>query len=206
MIVKINKLEKQEDKIGNKGKFLIQMKKEGFNVPGGIILDSDFFDKVIKDNKVEKDISNLLNKVNKDNISKISKEIISIFDKVSIKKELLSDIKNELNTKKKYAVRSSGTKEDLENYSFAGQYETFLNVKVEDIEENIINCYKSMYTEVILSYLVNNSISLDNLKMSVVIQEMVNSDYSGICFTINPTTGNDKEMLVEVSIIGMMKK
>ena len=46
---------------------------------------------------------------------------------------------------------------------------------------------------------INNNISFEGLKMSVIIQEMVNSEYSGICFTINPISGNDKEMLIEVS-------
>lgn len=195
MIVELNKKEINEEKIGNKGKFLLQMKKNGFNVPSGIILDSDAYDFVIKDNKLEK----LLNQINKDNINDISKKIISEFNNVKINKDLLDEIKSKLKKNKKYAVRSSGTKEDLENYSFAGQYETFLNTPIDEIENRIIDCYKSMYSEVILSYLLNNNVSFDNLKMSVVIQEMVNSDYSGICFTIDPTTGNDKKMIIEIS-------
>ena len=66
-----------------------------------------------------------------------------------------------LDSKKLYAVRSSGTKEDLEGFSFAGQYETFLNTKFKDIYENIVNCYKSMFSTVILSYFINNNISFD---------------------------------------------
>ena len=199
MLVHINKKEEQENKIGNKGKFLIQMKKEGFNVPSGIILDTDTFDEIISKNNLIKKINDNLHKLEKNNLKEISKKLISLFNKISIPKQLLNDIISNLNTNKKYAVRSSGTKEDLDNLSFAGQYETFLNVEVKDIEKNIIKCYQSMYTETVLSYLINNKISLDDLKMSVVIQEMVNSEYSGICFTINPTTGNDTEMLIEVS-------
>ena len=199
MLVHINKKEEQEDKIGNKGKFLIQMKKEDFNVPSGIILDTDTFDEIISKNNLIKKINDNLHKLDKNNLKEISKKLISLFNKISIPKDILNEIITNLNANKKYAVRSSGTKEDLDNLSFAGQYETFLNVEVKDVEENIIKCYQSMYTETILSYLLNNKISLDDLKMSVIIQEMVNSEYSGICFTINPTTGNDTEMLIEVS-------
>ena len=199
MILEINKKEKIEDNIGNKGKFLIQMKKANFNVPTGIILDSNIYDEIINYNKIDKKITNELKKLNKENIKEISNKLEILFNKVRIETNLLNEIKSKLKDNKKYAVRSSGTKEDLENHSFAGQYEMFLNVKVDDIEEKIVACYKSMFSEVILSYLVDNNISLDNLKMSVVIQEMVNSDYSGICFTINPTTGHDKEMIFEIS-------
>lgn len=199
MIVEISKKEKIEDNIGNKAKFLVQMKKAGYNVPKGIILDSLVYDEIIANSGIEDKINKLLDKVNKDNISEISSSIFDLFDKVKISDNLLSDITSRLDVKKLYAVRSSGTKEDLEEFSFAGQYDTFLNVKVTDIEDKIIACYKSMFSEVIISYLFNNNISFHDLKMSVVIQEMVNSEYSGICFTINPTTGIDKEMLIEVS-------
>lgn len=199
MIREISKKEKNLNNIGNKGKFLIEMKKQGFNVPSGIILDSTTYDTIIKDNKIDTKISKLLETLNKDNINETSLKLKSLFEKVKLKKELLKEIKTKLKKNKLYAVRSSATKEDLDNYSFAGQYDTFLNVKVDDIESNIIGCYKSLFGPVILNYLVNNKISLTDLKMSVVIQEMVNSDYSGICFTLNPTTGNDKEMLIEIS-------
>ena len=55
-----------------------------------------------------------------------------------------------------------------------------------------------MFSETLLSYLKNNNIELSNFKMSVIIEEMIDSNYSGICFTINPMTGNDTEMLLEM--------
>ena len=198
MLVHINKKEEQEDKIGNKGKFLIQMKKEDFNVPSGIILDTDTFDEIISKNNLIKKINDNLHKLDKNNIKEISKKLISLFNKISIPKDILNEIITNLNANKKYAVRSSGTKEDLDNYSFAGQYETFLNVKKRSVLRKIIECYKSMFSEVILSYFINNNISTDYLKMSVIVQEMVSSEYSGICFTVDPISGNDKTMLIEI--------
>lgn len=55
-----------------------------------------------------------------------------------------------------------------------------------------------MFSDIILNYILNNNISFENLEMTVIVQEMVDSEISGICFTINPITGNDKEMLIEV--------
>lgn len=199
MIVKFNS-KKTNDKMGNKAKFLIEMRNNGFNVPNGVVLDSDTYIDVIKENKIDKEINKLLNKINKDNISEISTKIVKLFDSIKLNKDIKEELTKSINIKKKFAVRSSGTKEDLDEYSFAGQYETYLNVSgIEDIEKSIISCYKSMYSETILSYLVNNNICLDNLAMSVVVQEMVDSEYSGICFTIDPISGNDKEMLIEIS-------
>ena len=197
MIFEFNK-KKTNDKMGNKAKFLIEMKNAKYNVPNGFVLDSNTYIDILKSNKIDTKIKRILSRVNKENIDSISEEIRLLFDKVVIDEKLSNSINDLLSNRKKYAVRSSGTKEDLDNYSFAGQYETFLNVSKDDVLSKVIECYKSMFSNVILSYLVNNDISLDNLSMSVIIQEMVNSDYSGICFTIDPVTGNDKTMLIEV--------
>lgn len=170
MIVELNNKDYNGDNLGNKGKFLLQMKKNKFNVPGGIVLDSYFYDQFVSDNELENKIKSKIKNLNKDNTKDISKAICKLFNETSISSKLLDEVKSKLNPKKLYAVRSSGTKEDLDDYSFAGQYVTFLNVEFKDLEKSIIGCYESMFSDVILSYLVNNSISLDNLKMSVVVQ------------------------------------
>ena len=198
MVVKFNNKKYGSYNIGNKAKFLIEMKQNGFNIPDGFVLDSNCFDEVLEYNKITKKIYSLIGTLNKDNVSDVSKKICLLFDSIKFPSDLKEDINMLLKAKKKYAVRSSGTKEDLDNYSFAGQYETFLNVSSCDVYNSIIDCYKSMYSETILNYLVNNNISFDDFKMSVVVQEMIDSEFSGICFTLNPMTGNDKMMLIEV--------
>ena len=132
-------------------------------------------------------------------VKQTSEGLNDLFGKIKLPGNISSEIKSLLKADKLYAVRSSGTKEDLDEFSFAGQYQTFLNTKPEDVEARVIDCYKSMFSEIILSYLVNRKIDTNDLKMSVVVQEMVQSDKSGICFTIDPVTGNDKTMLIEVS-------
>ena len=199
MIVKLELDEKREDKLGNKGKFLLQMKKNGFNVPGGFILDTDIYDEVIAANAIGTSVKESLGKLTKDNVKQISEEINALFDKVKIPSDIGTKIDKLAQEGKLFAVRSSGNMEDLEEYSFAGQYETFLNVGKEDIASKVIDCYRSMFGEVILQYVANNGIDAPSMKMSVVVQEMVDSDLSGICFTIDPVNGFDKEMLIEVS-------
>lgn len=188
---------KELNKVGNKAKYLVEMKKAKFNIPDGIIIDSDTYNEIIKENNLDKKISNLLSKLDKKNTKEISSKIQKLFDKITNFLDL-NDKLNKLLKNKLYAVRSSGTKEDLDNYSFAGQYDTFLNVQKKDVLKHVIACYKSMFSETILNYLLNNNISYDNLSMTVIVQEMVPSELSGICFTLNPLTGKDTEMLIEV--------
>lgn len=186
------------DEFGNKAKNLVIMKNNKFNIPDGIIVDSSTYNEIIKENKIEKKINRYLSNLTKENTKEISIKIKKLFSSIIINDNTLNKINALIKQNKLYAVRSSGTKEDLENYSFAGQYETFLNVKKDEIPKRIIDCYKSMFSETILAYLLNNNVSFKNLGMTVIIQEMVESELSGICFTLNPITGKDTEMLIEV--------
>ena len=196
MIVRFN--DKKFDKVGNKAKSLMEMKQVKFNVPNGFILDSDTYLEEIKFNDLDKKINKLLLELNNSNINEISVKLTKLFNNFEFTKKISSEVLELVDNKKLYAVRSSGTKEDLDNYSFAGQYKTFLNTKKEDILTKIIECYKSMFSPIVLSYIVNNNIDRTDLSISVIVEEMIPSEYSGICFTIDPISGNDKTMLIEV--------
>lgn len=98
------------------------------------------------------------------------------------------------------AVRSSGSLEDLGNASFAGQYETFLNVSgLEELRKKVLECFESRNSQRVKDYLTTRSISWtpESLKMSVLIQRMVESRIAGVLFTLNPLTGREEEMYVE---------
>ena len=201
MLQKISeKLQGTGDNLGNKGKFLCLMKEAGFNVPDGVILDKSEYEVFIRVNDIADKIASHLAELTSDNIQDKSVVIRALFDDTKLTEEAFRGLQSVISEDKFYAVRSSGTKEDLEELSFAGQYETYLNVQgLEGVELAVIDCYKSMFTEVCLNYLVNNRIDCSDLAMSVVVQEMVQSDYSGICFSLNPVTGKDTEMSIEVA-------
>lgn len=189
---------KDFSKVGNKAKFLSLMKKDGFNVPNGFVIDSDSYKEIINDNKINTKIEQLLKELTKTNVRDISKKITELFNDITLSEQIKYEIEKNIDKNKLYAVRSSGIKEDLDEHSFAGQYETFLNVSFDNLQEKIVECYKSMFSEVILNYLLNSNIDYIDMKMAIIVQEMIQSEYSGICFTINPITGNDKEMIIEV--------
>ncbi|MCR5637779.1 MAG: phosphoenolpyruvate synthase [Lachnospiraceae bacterium] len=91
-----------------------------------------------------------------------------------------------LSPSKAYAVRSSCNLEDSGSSSFAGQFDTFLNVKAVDVEEKVISCIKSLYKDSVKDYMKEKDIKESSVKMNVIVQEMVEADKAGVLFTANP--------------------
>ena len=87
---------------------------------------------------------------------------------------------------KKYAIRSSSYLEDGETDSFAGQFDTYLNVSPRKINEKVKACFNSINNQNVKDYLKRKKIKNKDLKMDVIIQEMVDAKYSGVIFTCNP--------------------
>ncbi len=201
MLQKISEpLKHSGDNLGNKGKFLCLMHQAGFEVPDGVILECEEYYKFLDENGIRTELEGLLETLTKENLSDISHRIQALFEGRHLPESTRAQLVKELDDSEYYAVRSSGSKEDLQEYSFAGQYETYLNVQgMNAVENAVIACYKSMFSEVLLNYLVNQTIDYRDLAMAVVIQKMVPAQFSGICFTVNPITGNDKEMSIEVA-------
>jgi len=100
------------------------------------------------------------------------------------------------------AVRSSATAEDLEDASFAGQQETYLNITREELIDKIKSCFASLFTDRAISYREDKGFEHLGIALSVGIQKMVNSQASGVMFTIDPDTGFRNYLLVE-SIYGL---
>ena len=209
LLEKIENNQKDYAKMGNKAKELFILKGMGINIPDGFVLDVDVFDEIIMFNGIEEDVLYLIDELKKENKSKdadtrykikaVSKELIKLFENIALPEEIICKINTFIKDDKKYAVRSSGVKEDLDKYSFAGMYETFLSVTGKNgIKEAIIKCYRSIFSENVLTYMIDHKIEFDSLKMAILVQEMVPSKYSGVVFTLNPMSGKDTEMVVDV--------
>ncbi len=176
--------------LGGKGASLDKLVRSGFNVPRGFVITVNVFDKFVK----QCDIDKLIHEGR--SWQEIRERIISC--------EFPEDIKALIETyyKKigegKVAVRSSATAEDISSAAFAGQYETFLNVEgIEGIIQAIKGCYASLFSDRVRAYLQNKRIDTD-IKMAVVVQEMIDADYAGVMFTLNPTNGRKDEILINV--------
>ena len=107
----------------------------------------------------------------------------------------------EIDENKLYAVRSSAVGEDGSEKSFAGQMDSYLYVKPQEIKARIQDVIDSANSERIKFYREQNNIS-DDIKVCVIIQEMINSDVSGVVFSSNPITGKRNEIVIS-SVFGL---
>lgn len=124
----------------------------------------------------------LSTKISAQNINFFKKSILKSFDK--LKTQFV-------------AVRSSATKEDTINSSFAGQFDTFLNVDKKHLLLKILQCYKSLESDRIINYCKSKKINPKSIKIAVVVQKMVQSEISGIAFSVNPVNNNLEEIMIE---------
>ncbi len=97
---------------------------------------------------------------------------------------------------KEFSVRSSALCEDSADHSFAGQFDTFLFVKKDSVQEKIKECFLSAEKENVISYCRENGIEPDSVKMTVIIQEMIDADFSGVIFSANPQGILNESVLV----------
>ena len=188
------------------------MTQAGFPVPNGFIITAQAYYKYIKDNNLSVKIRHLLetaNFENPDSLNQVSKHIKKVIIEGKIPDEIVKDIftsysklGNAFNDSL-VAVRSSATAEDLANASFAGQQETYLNVQGEAVLlEKIKEGYASLFDARALFY--RHQQHYDHMKVGIalVVQKMVESEQSGIMFTIDPVT-NDKSKIIIEAIYGL---
>ena len=98
------------------------------------------------------------------------------------------------------AVRSSATAEDLPGLSFAGQQDTFLNVVSDSsLLRAVVECWSSLWTARAIAYRDRNGIDQSAVSLAVVVQEMVQSESSGVLFTANPLTGRRTETVIDAT-------
>lgn len=95
------------------------------------------------------------------------------------------------------AVRSSAISEDSDTASWAGQFESFMNVTRDSLIENIKKCWDSV--DDALSYAKTQDVNSDGLAIAVVVQKMVDSDVAGVAFSVNPISHNSNQIMIEAT-------
>ena len=131
-------------------------------------------------------------------------EIIKLIEEFSFREDssMIQEAVKKLGTADYYAVRSSARAEDSEKFSFAGQLDSFLYVKKEDIEFYIKKVWKSMFSDHIYEYAKNNNIDIKYELPFVIIQRMIDSESAGVAFSKNPVNGNDEAVISAVYGLG----
>jgi phosphohistidine swiveling domain-containing protein len=168
--------------IGGKGSNLIQLHDLGLNVPKFTILSAELFLEITEKGNLSKEqaIQKIRNYQNESLVS----EITSYFSDCAF-----------------IAVRSSCLDEDGIEHSYAGQFETHLYIKPENVLDSIKEIWISVYADRVTAYREEKGIKTIPA-MAVILQEMIDPDVSGVAFGANPITGNRREKIIS-SVYGV---
>ncbi len=198
--------------VGGKGANLAEISHAGFPVPPGFVVTVEAYDLFLRENDLIKKIYDILRSLDVNDpaqLEQASRKIQKMISTAKVPgdvskstilnyKKLSGFMKNSL-----VAVRSSATAEDMPGTSFAGQQVTFLDVRGE---ANLINklreCWASLFTARSIYYRVVNKIPHEKVKIAVVVQKMVQSEVSGVMFSIDPVS-NDKDRIIVESVWGL---
>ncbi|MFA5069694.1 MAG: PEP/pyruvate-binding domain-containing protein [Patescibacteria group bacterium] len=187
---------------GGKGASLGEMTQAGIPVPPGFVVLASAFDQFVEKNQLGTKIEALLNKINLKNINSVnqaSDKIRGLILKLEFPPEMKGEIQKEfLNLKAKYvAVRSSATAEDSSVASWAGELESYLNVDNKNLLTSVKKCWASLFTPRAISYRFEKKLRKTKVAVAVVVQKMINSEISGICFTAHPVTKDRGQIVIE---------
>ncbi|MCM2977900.1 phosphoenolpyruvate synthase [Priestia aryabhattai] len=179
-------------------------KIQGIQVPGGFCVTAVGYQKAIEQNETFQALLNQLTMLkadDRDQISEISEKIRQIILEIKIPSDVVKAVIHSLlqfGEEHAYAVRSSATAEDLPHASFAGQHDTYLNIRgKEAILEHISKCWASLFTNRAVTYRIKNGFDHSQVHASVIVQRMVFPQASGILFTADPVTSNRKLLSID---------
>jgi pyruvate, water dikinase len=179
-------------------------------VPPGFAITADAYRYFLRQNGLDQFIKKTLHGVDIKNLRNlkrvgetIRKEIVKAKMPADLEKEILDYYKS-LAVKVKIsepfvAVRSSATAEDLPDASFAGQQETYLNIRKEELLHAVKKCIASLFTDRAISYRVDKGFDHFSVALSVGVQLMVESKASGVMFTLDPDTGFKNVVVINSS-------
>jgi pyruvate,water dikinase len=187
---------------GGKGASLGEMTNAGIPVPPGFVVLATTFDKFIHDTDIAQEIDAELDKINlkeMESVEETSEVIRGLIESQEMTKELKQEILAEFDKLncEFVAVRSSATAEDASDASWAGELESYLNVKRDGVCEYVQRCWGSLFTPRAIFYRIEKKLHGTKISVAVVIQKMVKSEVSGICFTVHPVTTDPKQMIIE---------
>ena len=190
---------------GGKGLNLTKLAQAGFPVPGGLIVTTAGYDAFVTgaglDGWMAGEVA-AMDSSNPDALAALSQRIRARFRESAIPSALAETIRSAYASlgRPKVAVRSSATAEDLPDFSFAGQQDTFLNVLGDDaLWDAVRECWSSLWTARAIGYRARNGIDQSAVSLAVVVQEMVQSEVSGVLFTANPLSGRRTETVIDAT-------
>jgi pyruvate,water dikinase len=204
MLIKpFSKIGKKDAAIaGGKGASLGEMTQAGLKVPPGFVILAGAFDRFLEETDLTQELEAQLKKVNYKDVNSVdgaSSRIRALIASAKMPADLAKDITQEFKKLKSpfVAVRSSATAEDSSAASWAGELETYLNTTDKTLLDNVKKCWSSLFTPRAIFYRHEKKMLKTKVSVAVVVQKMVDSEISGIAFTVHPVTQDKNQMIIE---------
>ena len=192
--------------VGGKGANLARLARAGLPVPDGFLIATPAYQAFLAANDLTEQLQKIVSSGSPeapDQFEEAAAQIRALFRQGSLPTGLAARIEAAYAGlgRPAVAVRSSATAEDLPEMSFAGQQDTYLNVVgVEALLQAVIDCWSSLWTARAISYRVRNRVLHSDIALAIVVQQMVESQASGVLFTANPLTGLRAETVIDATV------
>jgi pyruvate,water dikinase len=193
-------------RVGGKGASLAYMAADGLPVPPGFHISTDAYNRYVDENHLGDGILSAVAHAQADapaTLERASEQIQALIAQGTIPGDIAETIRHwydELGKDVPVAVRSSATAEDLPGMSFAGQLETYLNVRGGDeVIEAVKRCWASLWTGRAIGYRQRQGIRPEDVSIAVVVQQLVPAEVAGVLFTVNPLTGAFDELMINAA-------
>lgn len=189
---------------GGKGASLGEMAGAGIPVPPGFVILSTSFEYFLAENDLTQEIEAILQKINHKEMEQVERASENIKEMI-LEGKMPEDMRKEVeesfaNLGSEYvAVRSSATAEDGAEHAWAGQLDSFLNTTAEKLEENVKRCFASLFTPRAIFYRFEKGLHAAHISVAVVVQKMVDSEKSGVAFSVHPVTEDRNQAIIEAS-------
>ena len=192
------------EQVGGKGASLARMAAAGLPVPGGFHITTAAYRRYVDENHLgDKILSAVAQADTASTIDRASEQIQSLIREGTIPNDIAASIRQryeDLGADTPVAVRSSATAEDLPDASFAGQLETYLNVRGGDeVIDAVKRCWASLWTGRAIGYRQRQGIRSEDISMAVIVQQLVPAQVAGVAFTANPVTGARDELMINAA-------
>ncbi len=187
---------------GGKGASLGEMTQAGIPVPPGFVILAGAFDRFLDEANLNQELDTIFHTVNHQEIRTVdqaSERIRALIIGAKMPEDIATEIRAEFEKLGTtfVAVRSSATAEDSATAAWAGQLDTFLNTTEANLIDSVQKCWASLFTPRAIFYRFEKGMHGSKISVAVVVQKMVQSEVSGIAFSVHPVTEDYNQLIIE---------
>ena len=189
---------------GAKAINLAKLTRAGLNIPMGIALTFEAAAQHLASNGLDHEVQALLKTINNSeptDLGNNAAKIRALIENAPMPQDLVDQVESSLQfLSSSVSVRSSSNLEDRSNFSFAGQHDSYLNMRgLSEVADAIKKVWASAYSDRAMVYLRTLNMPVQQIRMGVVIQDMVNADSAGVMFSLHPVTGDRNQLYISAA-------